>query len=97
MCSSKNITHILRSIAIKRLDLEKWRGQSLVKVGQTRSNLIDGPETTRLCEIDIQILIIEIEKYGDILVLLKFETNWMVRLREHSHTNTQHMSITHHP
>ena len=23
-------------------------GQSLVKVGQTRSNLIDGPETTRL-------------------------------------------------
>ena len=25
--------------------------QSLVKVGQTRSNLIDGLETTRLCEI----------------------------------------------
>ena len=71
-------------------------GQSLVKFGQIRSNLIDGPETTRLCEIDIQILIIGIEKYGDILVLLKFETNWMVRLREHNHTNTQHMSITRH-
>ena len=27
------------------------RGQSLVKVGQTRSNLIDGPETTGLIEI----------------------------------------------
>ena len=26
-------------------------GQSLVKVGQTRSNLIDGPDTTRLGEI----------------------------------------------
>ena len=26
------------------------RGQSLVKVGQTQSNLIDGPETTRLGE-----------------------------------------------
>ena len=26
-------------------------GQSLVKVGQTQSNVIDGPETTRLCEI----------------------------------------------
>ena len=25
--------------------------QSLVKVGQTQSNLIDGLETTRLCEI----------------------------------------------
>ena len=37
-------------------------GQSLVKVGQTRSNLIDGPETTKLCEIHILILIIRIDK-----------------------------------
>ena len=29
------------------------RDQCLVKVGQTRSNLIDGPETTRLFEIPI--------------------------------------------
>ena len=29
------------------------RGQSLIKVGQTWSNLIDGPETTRLFEIHI--------------------------------------------
>ena len=72
------------------------RGQSLVKVGQIRSNLIDGPETTRLWEIHIWILIIGIEKYGDILVLVKFENNWMVRLREHSHTDTQHISISHH-
>ena len=61
------------------------RGQSLVKVGQTWSNLIDGPETTRLCEIHIRILIIGIEKYGNILVFVKFENNWMVRLREHCH------------
>ena len=61
------------------------RGQNLVKVGQTWSNLIDGPETTRLCEIHIRILIIGIEKYGDILVFVKFENNWMVRLREHCH------------
>ena len=47
-------------------------GQSLVKVGQTRSNLIDGPETTRLFEIHIRILIIGIEEYGDILVLVKY-------------------------
>ena len=53
-------------------------GQSLVKVGQTRSNLIDGPETTRLCEIHIRFLIIEIEEYGDILVLVKFENNWII-------------------
>ena len=72
------------------------RGQNLVKVGQTRSNLIDGLETTRLCEIHIRILIIRIEKYGDILVLVKFENNWMVRLREHCHKGTQHMSITRH-
>ena len=64
------------------------RGQSLVKVGQAWSNLIDGPETTGLFEISILILIIGIEKYGDILVLLKFETNWMVRLREYSHKGT---------
>ena len=49
--------------------------QSLVKIGQTRSNLIDGLETTRLGEIYIQILIIGIEEYGDILVLVKFENN----------------------
>ena len=72
------------------------RGQNLVKVGQIRSNLIDGLETTRLCEIHIRILIIRIEKYGDILVLVKFENNWMVRLREHCHKGTQHMSITRH-
>ena len=72
------------------------RGQSLLKVGQTQSNLIDGLETTELSEIHIQILIIRIEKYGDILVLVNFETNWMVKLREHSHIGTQHMSITCH-
>ena len=59
------------------------RGQSLVKVSQTRSNLIDGPDTTGLGEIHIQILIIRIEEYDDILILVKFETNWMVRLREY--------------
>ena len=69
-------------VTIKRLDLEKTR-QSLVKVGQIRSNLIDGPDTTELGEIHIQILIIRIEEYGDILVLEKFETNWMVKLREY--------------
>ena len=63
-------------------------GQSLVKVGQTRSNLIDGLETTGLGEIHIRILIIWIGEYGDILVLVKFENNWIVRLREHSHTGT---------
>ena len=68
--------------------------QSLLKVGQTRSNLTDTPETTGLGEIHIQILINGIEEYGNILVLVKFETNWMVRLREHSLTVTQHMSIT---
>ena len=64
------------------------RGQSLVKVGQTWSNLIDGPETTGLFEISILILIIGIEKYGDILMLVKFENNWMIRLRENSHKGT---------
>ena len=51
------------------------RGQSLVKVGQTRSNLMDGPKTTGLGKIHIQFLVIGIEEYGDILVLMKFETN----------------------
>ena len=61
------------------------RGQSLVKVSQIRSNLIDGPETTKHCEIHIRILIIGIDKYGDILVLVKFENSCMVILREHCH------------
>ena len=59
------------------------RGQNLVKVGQTRSNLIDGPNIIGLSEIHIQILIIRIEEYGDILMLVKFEADWMVRLREY--------------
>ena len=63
-------------------------GQSLVKVGQTRSNLIDGPETTKQCEIHFRILIIGIDKYGDILMLVKFENNWMIRLSKHSHKGT---------
>ena len=50
-------------------------GQSLVKVGQTQSNLIYDPKTTSLGENHIQILIIGIEECGDILVLVKFETN----------------------
>ena len=79
-------------VTIKQLDLEK----GVVKVGQIQSNLIDGPDTTRLGEIHFQILIIRIEEYGDILVLVKFKTNWMVRLREHSHIGTQHMFIMHH-
>ena len=64
------------------------RGQNFVKVGQTRSNLIDGPETIRLCEIHVRILIVGIEKYGDIMVLVKFENNWMIRLCKHSHKGT---------
>ena len=79
------------------VEFRERHGQSLVKIGQTRSNLIDGLETTRFGEIYIQILIIGIEEYGEILVLVKFENNWMVRLREHSHTGTQHMSIMRHP
>ena len=59
------------------------RGQSLVKVSQKQSNLIDGLDTTRLGEVQNQILIIRIEEYGDILMLVKFETNWMVKLREY--------------
>ena len=58
-------------------------GQSLVKVGQTQSTLIDGLNITGLGEIHIQLLIIRVEEYGDILVLVIFETNWMVRLREY--------------
>ena len=58
-------------VTIKLLELEK----STVKVGQTRSNLINCPETTRLCEIPDRIFIIRIEKYGNILVLVKFEDN----------------------
>ena len=69
-------------------------GQSLVKVGKTQSNLIDGPVNTGLGEIHIPILIFRIEEYGDILMLVKFETNWTVKLREHSCTSTQHMSIS---
>ena len=57
------------------VEFRKMCGQSLVKVGQTQSNLINGPETTRLGEIHIRILIIRIEEYGEILVLVKFETN----------------------
>ena len=59
------------------------RGQSLVKFGQTRSNLINGPDTIGIGDIHIQILIIRIEEYGYILMLVKFETNWMVKLREY--------------
>ena len=73
------------------------RSRSSVKVGQTQLNLINGPVNTRLGEIHIQILVIEIEEYGDILVLGKIENDWMVRFREQSHTGTQHMSITCHP
>ena len=65
--------------------LRERSSQNLVKVGQIRSNLIDGSETTRLCEIHNRILIIGIEMYGDILVLVKFENGWMVILREHCH------------
>ena len=74
--------------------LREMGGQILVNVGQTRSNLIDRPETTRLCEIHNRILITGIEKNGDILVLVKFVNNWMVKLREHCHKGTKHTSIT---
>ena len=57
------------------IGFKERRGQSLVEVGQIRSKLIDGPETTWLWEIHIWILIIGIEKYGDILVLVKFKNN----------------------
>ena len=74
----------------------KKRSQNLVKVCQTLSNLIDGLDTTGLGEIHIQILINRIEEYDDILVLVKFETNWIVRLSKHNHTISQHMSIMRH-
>ena len=57
------------------IGFREMSGQSLVKVGQTRSNLIYDPKTTRLGENHIQILIIGIEECGDILVLVKLETN----------------------
>ena len=57
------------------IGFREMRGQSLVKIGQIRSNLIDGPKTTGLSEIHIQILINRIKEYDDILVLVKFETN----------------------
>ena len=72
------------------------RGQNLVKVSQTQLNIIVGPMTTGLDEIHIPMLIIRIEEYGDILVLVKFDTNWVVRLREHRHAGTQHLSVSHH-
>ena len=52
---------------------------------------------TGLGEINFRILIIGIEEYSDILVLAKFETNWMVRLREQNRIGTQQMFITRHP
>ena len=57
------------------------RSQSLLKVGQTWLNLIDSPKTTRLSENHIQTFITSIEEYDDVLVVVKFETNWMVKLR----------------
>ena len=65
------------------IGFREMRGQNLVKVGQTQSNLIDSPNTIGLGEIHIQILIFRIEEYGDILILVKFEINWMVKLREY--------------
>ena len=70
------------------------RGQNLVKDCQTWSNLIDGLVSTGLGEIHIRILIVGIEEYGNILVLVKFKTNWMVKLREQTRTGIQHMSIS---
>ena len=66
------------------------RGQNLVKVFQTWLNLIDDLETTGLGEIYIRILIVGIEEYGDILVLVKFDSNWVVRLREQRREGTRH-------
>ena len=69
-------------------------GQSLVKVGQIQSNLIDDPNTTRLGEIHIQVLIIRIEEYGDILMLVKLTPiGWSDSDNIYSHIGTQHMSI----
>ena len=72
------------------------RGQNLVKVSQTRLNVIDCPETTELGETRIRILINGIEEYDDILMLGKCETKFLVRLREHSCTSSQHLSISRH-
>ena len=94
-CNKRLILEIYRQNQI--VGFRERRGQSLVKVGQTRSNLTNGPETTRLCEIHIRILIIRIQNYGDVMVLVKFENNWMIRLCKHSHKGTSHMSITRHP
>ena len=74
----------------------KRHGQNLVRVGQTQSNLINDLETTGLGKNHIKILVIGIKEYSSILVLVKFETNWMVRLIEHSHIGMQHMFITRH-
>ena len=63
-------------------------GQILFKVGQTRFNIINGPKSVRLCEFQIRILIIGIKRYGDILVLVKLENNWMIKLSKHSHKGT---------
>ena len=57
------------------------RSQSLIKVGQNWLNLIDSPKTTGLGENHIQTFITGIEEYDDVFVMVKFETNWMVRLR----------------
>ena len=73
------------------------RAQSLVKVGQTQSKLIYGSVNTGLGEIHIRILVIGIEKLGDILVLVKFKNNWMLRLTGESRTGTQHMFIKRRP
>ena len=69
------------------------RGRILVVVGQTRLNLMNGPESIRLCEIEIRILIIGIRRYGDILVLVKFENNWMIKLSKHSQ---RYITYVHH-
>ena len=71
--------------------------QILVKVGQSQLNLIVGLEIARICEIQIRIWIIGIERYGDMLVLEKFENSWIVRLMEHCQNGTQHTSIMRRP
>ena len=53
------------------VEFREMCGQSLIKVGQTWSNLIDSLETIGLGENHTWILIIEIEEYGDILVLVR--------------------------
>ena len=95
MCNERII--IVKYGHNQTIRFRKRHNHSLVKVGQTRSNLIDGLETTGLGEIHIRIFIIGIEEYGDVLVLVKFENNTMVSLRKQSHTSTQHMSITRRP